>query len=146
MGVRREGREAAVQFLYQQDLNPDSTMLSLPEFYTLRGLSPSVRQFSDLLIRGALHHRNCIDDMIQSHTKNYELMRISSVDRNILRIAIYEMLECPEIPSVVSINEAIEIAKKYSTEESGRFVNGVLDRVRLILKGLQTGAICSLQC
>jgi len=60
-------------------------------------------------------------------------MRISSVDRNILRIAIYEMLERPDIPSVVSINEAIEIAKKYSTEESGRFVNGVLDKVRLVL-------------
>ena len=134
MGVRREGREAAVQFLYQRDLNPDATALNLPEFYILRGLSPSARRFSDLLIRGALHHRRHIDDIIQLHTQNYELMRISSVDRNILRIAVYEMLKLQEIPSVVSINEAIEIAKKYSTEESGRFVNGVLDRVRRILK------------
>jgi N utilization substance protein B len=133
IGARREGREAAVQFLYQQDLNPDITVLNLPEFYTLRGLSPSARRFSEILIRGASYYRDCIDNMIQSHTKNYRLMRISSVDRNILRIAIYEMLERPEIPSVVSINEAIEIAKKYSTEESGRFVNGVLDKVRLVL-------------
>lgn len=133
IGARREGREAAVQFLYQQDLNPDTTVSNLPEFYTLRGLSPSARRFSEILIRGASHHRDYIDRMIQSHTQNYRLTRISSVDRNILRIAIYEMLECPEIPSVVSINEAIEIAKKYSTEESGRFVNGVLDKVRLVL-------------
>lgn len=133
MGVRREGREAAVQFLYQREINPDSGVLSLPEFYVLRGLSPSARRFSNILICGVLQYLATIDEMICSNTQNYELARISFVDRNILRIAIYEMLQCSEIPPVVSINEAIEIAKKYSTEESGRFVNGVLDKIRLTL-------------
>src|SRR5215470_7658077 len=114
MGARREGREVAVQFLYQRDINPDLSV-NLKEFHSLRGIGSGARRFSNILIQGTLHHRNYIDSIIQSHTKNYELMRISSVDRNILRIAVYEMLECPEVPPVVSINEAMEIAKKYST-------------------------------
>jgi transcription antitermination protein NusB len=126
MGVRREGREAAVQYLYLRDLNGDS---DLPAYYKFRGLSPSARRFCDALVHGAIEHQHSIDEVIRKNTQNYELARISVVDRNVLRVAIYEMLHCPEIPPVVSINEAIEIAKKYSTEESGRFVNGVLDQV-----------------
>ena len=127
MGVRREGREAAVQYLYLRDLNGDS---DLPAYYKFRGLSPSARRFCDTLVQGAIEHQQAIDDAIRKNTQNYELARISVVDRNVLRVAIYEMLHCGEIPPVVSINEAIEIAKKYSTEESGRFVNGVLDQIR----------------
>jgi transcription antitermination protein NusB len=126
MGVRREGREAAVQYLYLRDLKGDSDLAS---YYKFRGLSPSARRFCDSLIGGTLEHQQAIDEAIQKNTQNYELARISVVDRNVLRVAIYEMLHCPEIPPVVSINEAIEIAKKYSTEESGRFVNGVLDQI-----------------
>lgn len=127
MGVRREGREAAVQYLYLRDLNGDS---DLPAYYKFRGLSPSARRFCDTLVRGAIENQDTIDETIRKNTQNYELARISVVDRNVLRVAIYEMLHCAEIPPVVSINEAIEIAKKYSTEESGRFVNGVLDQIR----------------
>jgi N utilization substance protein B len=131
MGVRREGREAAVQFLYQHDLNPASGLDDLPVFYKMRGLSPSARRFSDVLIRGVIDSQDEIDTLIRANAENYELHRISVVDRNILRLVIYEMLRTPEVPAVVSINEGIEIAKKYSTEESGRFVNGVLDRIRI---------------
>jgi N utilization substance protein B len=127
MGVRREGREAAVQYLYLRDLNGDS---DLPAYYKFRGLSPSARRFCDTLVQGTVEHQQTIDETIRKNTQNYELARISVVDRNVLRVAIYEMLHCAEIPPVVSINEAIEIAKKYSTEESGRFVNGVLDQIR----------------
>jgi len=130
MGVRREGREAAVQFLYQRDLNPNSELADLAVFYKMRGLSPAARRFSDVLVPGVLSTQDAIDALIKEHAENYELHRISAVDRNILRLAIYEMLHCPDVPPVVSINEAIEIAKKYSTDESGRFVNGVLDRIR----------------
>lgn len=130
MGVRREGREAAVQYLYQRDLNPTSETADLQIFYKMRGLSPAARRFSDALIPGVLENQAGIDDLIRANAENYELHRISAVDRNILRLAIFEMLHCPEVPPVVSINEAIEIAKKYSTDESGRFVNGVLDRIR----------------
>ncbi|MFZ0709868.1 MAG: transcription antitermination factor NusB [Terrimicrobiaceae bacterium] len=131
MGVRREGREAAVQYLYLRDLNGDS---DLPAYYKFRGLSPSARRFCTDLVQGAIGDQEAIDEAIRRNTQNYELGRISVVDRNVLRVAIYEMLHCAEIPPVVSINEAIEIAKKYSTEESGRFVNGVLDQIRGTLK------------
>ena len=127
MGVRRDGREAAVQFLYLRDLNGDS---NLEAFYKFRGLSPSARRFCGSLIEGALVKQPEIDEIIRKNTQNYELSRISVVDRNVLRVGIYEMFHCPETPPVVAINEAIEIAKKYSTEESGRFVNGVLDQIR----------------
>ena len=130
MGVRREGREAAIQFLYQRDMNPASELADLAIFYKMRGLSPSARRFCDELVPGVLTSQDAIDTLIRDHAEHYELHRISAVDRNILRLAIYEMLHCPEVPPVVSINEAIEIAKKYSTDESGRFVNGVLDRIR----------------
>ncbi len=133
MGVRREGREAAVQFLYQRDLNPASELADLQIFYKMRGLSPSARRFCDQLIPGILTSQTAIDTLIKEHAENYELHRISAVDRNIMRLAIYEMLHCPEVPPVVSINEAIEIAKKYSTDDSGKFVNGVLDRIRATL-------------
>lgn len=127
MGVRREGREAAVQFLYLRDLSGDCNLLS---FYKFRGLSPAARRFCDTLVQGATKHLASIDEAITKNTQNYELNRISVVDRNVLRVALFEMLHCPDTPPVVSINEAIEIAKKYSTEESGRFVNGVLDQIR----------------
>jgi N utilization substance protein B len=130
MGVRREGREAAVQFMYLRDLNEAG---DLGAFYTMRGISPSARRFCDEILRGVESHRGPIDTAIQQAAQNYELSRISAVDRNVLRVAVYEMLACPDVPPVVSINEAIEIAKKYSTDESGRFVNGVLDRIRSTL-------------
>lgn len=127
MGVRREGREAAVQYLYLRDLNGECDLLS---FYKLRGLSPSARRFCDGLVFGTQKNQALIDEVISKNTQNFELNRIAAVDRNILRVAVYEMFHCPETPPVVSINEAIEIAKKLSTEESGRFVNGVLDQIK----------------
>ncbi|MGB8467345.1 MAG: transcription antitermination protein NusB, partial [Terrimicrobiaceae bacterium] len=105
MGVRREGREAAVQYLYLRDLNGDS---DLPAYYKFRGLSPSARRFCTDLVQGAIGDQEAIDEAIRRNTQNYELGRISVVDRNVLRVAIYEMLHCAEIPPVVSINEAIE--------------------------------------
>jgi N utilization substance protein B len=134
MGVRREGREAAIQFLYQRDLGGGAGASDLEEFYAFRGLSPSARRFCEGLVRGLLENSASVDEALRAHSQNYELERLSAVDRNILRLAIHEMLFCPDIPPVVSINEAIDIAKKYSTEESGRFVNGVLDRIKATLK------------
>jgi N utilization substance protein B len=134
MGVRREGREAAIQFLYQRDLGGGAGISDLQEFYAFRGLSPSARRFCEGLVSGLLDHTSDIDVALREHTQNYELERLSAVDRNILRLAIHEMLFCDDIPPVVSINEAIDIAKKYGTEESGRFVNGVLDKIKATLK------------
>jgi N utilization substance protein B len=89
-----------------------------------------MRLFADPLIRGALEHRDAIDEHIKKHAKNWEFHRIAAVDRNIMRLAIYEMLFREDIPPIVSINEAVDIAKKFSTQDSGKFVNGILDKVR----------------
>ncbi len=130
MGARREGRESAIQFLYQRDLNGPLDANTANNFWELRPANKRVREFGMALAEGVMANQEAIDDKIRSATSNYDLHRIAVVDRNILRIAVYEMLHCPEVPPVVSINEAIEIAKRFGSEESGRFVNGVLDRIR----------------
>lgn len=155
MGKRREARERAIQFLFQFDLNPTADLqAALDQFWDnqrmtalleARGgptwgekieLPPptadesAVRLFADPLIRGTLEHREAIDGYIRRNVLNYELHRIAAVDRNVMRLAIFEMLHRDDIPPVVSINEAVDIAKRFSTAESGKFVNGVLDKVR----------------
>jgi N utilization substance protein B len=136
MGKRREGREAAVQFLYQIDLNREKLETLRPLFWQLRtgpgqsAVPAKIRNFADELVSGVTANSAEIDAHIQKCVENYDLHRIAPVDRNILRLAIYEMLHRPEVPPVVSINEAIEIAKKFGGEESGRFINGILDRIR----------------
>lgn len=130
MGVRHEGREAAIQFLYQRDQGGSSAPADLKEFYKFRGLSPAAQRFCKELLEGVLQALPQVDELLQQHAKNYELGRLSAVDRNILRLAIYELLYCPKTPAAVAINEAITIAKKYSTQDSGRFVNGILDKIK----------------
>ena len=133
MGKRREGREAAVQFLVFCDLNQGSGTDAAKEFWDLRPATKPIRDFALPLIEGVLRERVEVDERISRYAENYELGRLAVVDRNILRLAIYEMLHRNDIPPVVSINEAIEIAKRFGTEESSRFVNGILDRVKLDL-------------
>jgi N utilization substance protein B len=155
MGIRREARERAIQFLFQQDLNPaDDLNQALAQFWQAQQIvalsekerrailesgaalpPPSTQQaavqlFADPLIRGVLEHQPAIDEAIQRHVKNWELRRIAAVDRNVLRLAIFEMLHREDIPPVVSINEAVDIAKRFSTEDSGKFVNGILDKIK----------------
>ena len=136
MGKRREGREAAVQFLYQFDVNRQPVDELLASFWKLRSgpgkaeTSQKTRTFTENLVKGVMAHFEEIDACISKFTANYDLHRIAVVDRNILRVGIYEMQHCTDVPPVVCINEAIEIAKKFGSEESGRFVNGILDRVR----------------
>ena len=155
MGKRREARERAVQFLFQYDLNPPEKLdEALDQFWSSQGTAAiaedkgrahwgqkpelpaptadeaEVRLFAEPLIRGTLEHRNEADDCIKKHAQNWDLPRIAAVDRNILRLAIYEMLHRDDIPPVVSINEAVDIAKKFSTHDSGKFVNGILDKVK----------------
>ena len=93
-------------------------------------MKPSVREFAQPLIEGMVAHLPEIDERIRRYSENFDFHRISAVDRNIMRLAIYEMLFRDDIPPVVSINEAIELAKTFGGTESGRFVNGILDRVK----------------
>jgi N utilization substance protein B len=155
MGTRREARERAVQFLFQYDLNPPANLEeALNQFWESQQAAaiadekgPSswgekselppptaeesaVRLFAEPLIRGTLERRNEIDEQIRRHAKNWDLHRMAVVDRNVLRLAIYEMLHREDIPPVVSINEAVDIAKKFSTQDSGKFVNGILDKIK----------------
>jgi N utilization substance protein B len=130
MGARREGRESAMQFLFLRDLGGADDPGALEAFFRIRNSSPSARKFCRALVEGVMQRTAEIDAVLTELCENYELHRLSTVDRNILRVAVHEMQTAPETPPVVCINEAIEIAKKYSTEESGRFVNGVLDRFK----------------
>lgn len=130
-GKRRHARELAIQFLYQFDLGGGTLDESLPLFWqTQTDITDPVRVFAEDLIRGCATHRETIDVQLRKYTEHWELPRMAAVDRNILRLAIYEMTCRDDIPPVVSINEAVEIAKRYSTHESGAFVNGILDRLR----------------
>ncbi|MBI5819238.1 MAG: transcription antitermination factor NusB [Verrucomicrobia bacterium] len=131
MGSRRQAREAAVQILYFRDINPHEELASaLHSFWEGQSYDAETQTFAEALARGTLEKRPEIDEQIKKVTENWELDRIAAVDRNILRLAIYEMIFRDDVPPVVSINEAIEIAKKFSTKESGKFVNGILDRIR----------------
>ena len=136
MGKRREGREAAVQYLYQLDLHGETEASDPESFWALRSgpgtadTSAKTRAFTEQLVNGVNSHREEIDAKIRECTANYELHRLAAVDRNILRVAIFELVHSLDIAPVVIINEAIEIAKKFGTDKSGGFVNGVLDRIK----------------
>jgi N utilization substance protein B len=130
MGKRREGREAALQFLFSHDLNTRLDDRDAEAFWVLRRTSPSVRAFAEELIAGVGAQQEKLDLLIAPALDNFDIERVSAVERNILRIAVFEMLNLQEIPAPVTINEAIEIAKRFGGNESGRFINGVLDRIR----------------
>ena len=130
MGKRRKAREAAVQYHFWRDLQRGEGPEKLDEFWDFCPATTRAREFAQPLIEGMKAHLPEIDERIKRYSENYEFHRISPVDRNILRLAIYEMLYRDDIPPVVSINEAIELAKTFGSGDSGRFVNGILDRVK----------------
>ena len=129
MSKRREGREAALQLLYSQDTLPKGAKQDVPEFWNLRRTDESVQKHAMALQQGVLANLRQIDAKITVSLENFSFERLSQVDKNILRIAVYEMFHDDKVPPVVSMNEAIEIAKRFGGEDSGRFVNGVLDRL-----------------
>lgn len=134
MGSRRVSREMALKILFQVDLvhsNVDDA-----SSYTFQigdvmqyGDSDAIIEFSLQLVKGVLSHLDEIDPLIKNHANHWSLERMANIDRNILRIAIYEIIFIDTIPKSVSINEAVELAKKYSTESSFGFVNGVLGKI-----------------
>lgn len=134
MGKRRQSRELALQFLYQIDITGESDWQSALEgFWTGRekDIQQDVKDFSNRIISKVIEKKKDIDKLITSYTTNWDLSRIAVVDRNVLRLAISELLYMDDIPPIVSINEAVDIAKKYGTGESGKFVNGILDKIRM---------------
>jgi N utilization substance protein B len=132
-GRRRRGRERAVQFLYQVDLTHCSTEEALAGFWKedeTGAPDPEVRAFAETLVAGVSRHRDEIDRWIVTSAANWRLERMSLVDRNVLRLAVYELLHAPETPAAVVIDEAIELGKRFGGERSASFVNGVLDSIR----------------
>jgi N utilization substance protein B len=127
---RRRAREYALQILFQVDFTEKKIdSKGLEEFWSDKREGGDVKEFTEELVRGTLNRLDEIDTMIESVTENWLLKRMAVVDRNILRFAAYEILYMKDIPSAVTINEAIEIAKKFSSIEAAPFINGVLDRL-----------------
>lgn len=144
MGRRREGREAAVQFLFAHELHAEHSVEEQEAFWGIHNAKTSVRAYAENLIRGVLTHLIELDVVIGPIVENFRIERIANVDRNILRLAVYELKHVPEVPTPVVINEAIEIAKNLGGNESGSFVNGVLHKIahqvrpRIVHKGAGT--------
>jgi N utilization substance protein B len=135
MGKRRKSRELALQLLYQLDLQDASSAEPyLDEFWTRHPVDGEVRGFVESLVRGTKLHQQKIDEVIGQFAENWDLDRMAVVDRNILREGVFELMWMVEIPPKVAINEALEVAKKFSTRESSRFINGLLDRVHKELR------------
>ena len=130
MGTRRLSREQALQALFFMDLHRDPVEDPIGQFCTSFTQDNPTQPYFHRLVEGVLEHRIKIDTVIEQFSSNWKLSRMSCVDRNVLRIAVFELLYCADIPSKVSINEAIDVGKRFGTDESGAFINGILDSIR----------------
>ena len=138
MGTRRQARELALQFLYQFDSLKESSSNSedieelLSLFWDENDIpcDDETKEFSSTLVMGSCSNLPRIDEILTSHSDHWRLKRMPTIDRNILRIAIYELLYLSNIPPPVTINEAVELGKRFGTEESGAFINGILDKIK----------------
>lgn len=130
MGKRRRAREIALKILYEMEVTRKDSDEALADFWESQPTGEEVRSFATKLVTGTSGNLSSIDALLGKHADNWDINRMAAVDRNILRFATYELLFLDEIPPKVTMNEAIEIAKKYSTQDSGRFVNGILDRIQ----------------
>jgi N utilization substance protein B len=129
MGARRKARELALQMLFQHDMSGNATDMIIDTFEELQKSKPNTREFATKIFRGTVEHMPSIDEMIQNQAENWRLSRMAAVDRNIIRMSIYEFMHENDTPKLVIIDEAIEIAKKYGTQKSSQFINGILDGI-----------------
>ena len=129
MRKRTVARETALKLLYEQDLRKESVDELLERHFDENKLDPEIKEFTELLVRGTLEKVSEIDTLLKKYADNWDLERMAVIDRNILRFATFELIYLPDIPAKVAINEAVNIAKKYSQEKAGKFVNGVLDKI-----------------
>ena len=129
MGKRRKARELALQALYQVDFYGCLSEEDLSLFWEDQKVGQETQEFARKLVEGVLRRKEEIDQMVEEHSEHWKLSRMSRVDRNILRMAALELLEMEDIPCKVTIDEAIELGKKFGTGESGAFINGILDHI-----------------
>lgn len=130
MRHRSRAREIALKFLYMRDVRGSEVDGELDGFLAETGAPPPVRRFARELVRGVLADRDRIDGYLAAAAENWELTRMATVDRNVLRIAAWELLHATATPPRVVLNEAIELGKRYGSPRSGAFINGILDRIR----------------
>ena len=126
MKKRTRGRELALQFLYQLDLLGEEVLGTLSEFLRSEERDAETCRYARKIVEGAYEHRIGIDAEIQGVAQNWQISRMAVIDRNVLRLAAYELMHCDDIPPKVAINEAIELAKSFGSDSAARFVNGVL--------------------
>jgi N utilization substance protein B len=140
MGTRRRSRELAMQALFCLDSSQDDFSEQLALFCRCFPPPRKARRFFFNLVHGVTLARKNIDHIIERFSNNWKISRMSGVDRNVLRLAVFEMLYCQDIPAKVSINEAIDVGKKFGTDESGAFINGILDSVRIAIEQFEIKA------
>jgi transcription antitermination protein NusB len=137
---RTKARERALQALYQIDVAATDLDEALARFWrSFEPVEREVREMAEALVRGVAQRRREIDDAIEGVSTNWRLDRMAKVDRNVLRLAVYELQFRPDVPMKVVINEAIELGKKFGSESSGAFINGVLDRIAAALPAGRRG-------
>ena len=130
MRKRTLARECALKILYAVEMTKEDPEKCIDNFWNSQEKSePQVKAFADDLVRGVYHNKERIDALITEHATNWELDRMAVIDRNILRFGTYELIFIDDVPPKVAINEAIDIAKKYGDKDSGKFVNGILDKI-----------------
>ncbi|MBI4164909.1 MAG: transcription antitermination factor NusB [Acidobacteria bacterium] len=138
MASRRKARELALQMLFQWEQGKHSPQHVVQSFLRMLKTDPDVEQFAQELFEGTVAEKEVLDRLVREQTENWRLERMAAVDRNLLRLAAYELVHHPETPPAVVINEAVEIARRYSDKDSVDFVNGVLDAIHKKLACMPT--------
>jgi N utilization substance protein B len=130
LGKRRRSREFALQVLYQLEITKQGALQAMVQLRENFSPEEGEDEFAKRIVLGVMERRQKIDRLIEERSENWRLDRMTLIDRNILRIAIFELLYCGDIPPKVTLNEAIDLGKRYGSEESGSFINGILDRIQ----------------
>ena len=139
MGIRRRSREMAIKVLYQADMAQGNIAEALGVFCEHFEAPEDIRAFATELVTGVNKHQAEIDGLIKQFSEHWRLERMPTVDRNILRLGVFELLQREDIPAKGSINEAVDLGKKFGSEDSGAFINGILDRIRLHMEEKDAG-------
>lgn len=130
MGARSDGREAALQMLFAIDMGTHASMESvIRDFWALTPSSPEARTYADSLVRGCFENLGSVDETIRHASTHWRIERMSTVDRALLRLGTWELRASADVPAAVVLDEAVELAKRFGSEQSSAFVNGVLDRI-----------------
>jgi N utilization substance protein B len=129
LGARRKAREIALQMLYQMEVNPGEPEAALELFWKGLSASQQVKEFVNRIVEGVHVRQEEIDQLLAKHSEHWRLNRMDRVDKSILRMGVFEIMFCEDIPVKVAMNEAVDLGKKFGAAESGAFINGILDKI-----------------